>query len=662
MKACFYRQDLNILKTIAIFAVVFYHFGELLKSANYISINYFDGGFVGVDVFFVISGFLASATIFYKLDNNSFRVKDFYYSRVKRIFPPLLFLCLFCSFIGYFVLLPYIYLELNIESLNAILSIGNFRFANSGGYFAVNNSEKILLHTWYLCILVQFYIVYPILISLLVKNLKTSKLHNIGHFVFFTFIILFTISVFITYKSNKGYLLSQCRLFELFFGASLYFYKDALFKLKFFNLHLGLMFLGYSILIYSIFSTELKNGAWHTYNALLPMIGTSLVLLVNYKRVDALHPFELIGKCSYSFYLWHWPLFIFALRFGFSSKTLDCFIFSVVAIIFAVFSYNFFEKNNFKLKTIFILFTLIILNYGISKYTQGKNYLSQYLVTDAQRFNSDDWNIELPNNRTPKVIEQDGDQIVYQYGYQKDVPHIFVVGDSHALHYLPYLRNTNVIPMYYKAVGGTMCYGKHLLAYKHIMNNSVNDRKIFYRQYVNTINLLKPNDKVIFANFWSVHYLFYQKEFNAKPSDKALKNYMEGVISDLDEQIKKHPDIEFYIIGDGIVANSFIVSSLKTDLHDSFLRIFIGSQRFNSTENMNKKVFDIINKSLREYATSRKNTYFIDRTIPLLNKNNTYRIYDDNGAPLYRDDNHYTSVGGEIVFKYILKELGYSLN
>lgn len=166
------RLDINGLKGLAILSVVFYHLFDLLKLANLSENTLFDGGFLGVDIFFVISGFLICGSVLNKLSTGDFSVFSFYKRRFIRIAPPLLLVCLFTLILGYFLLIPDVYRELNVEIANALIFIGNFRFANLGGYFALDSSDKLLLHTWYLCVTIQFYIIFPIIILLIKKSLE----------------------------------------------------------------------------------------------------------------------------------------------------------------------------------------------------------------------------------------------------------------------------------------------------------------------------------------------------------------------------------------------------------------------------------------------------------------------------------------------------------
>lgn len=203
---------------------------------------------------------------------------DFYKRRFSRIVPPLIFVCIFTLIIGYFLLFPEVYKELNIEVANALLFVGNFRFANSGGYFSLDSSDKLLLHTWYLCVTIQFYVLFPLIVLLLKKAFSKERLPLTVTGIF----VLLTITSALVSKNGKGYLLTQCRIFELFFGSVLYFYKDIIYR-KVFSLNAVLPLagevLGTVIIIVSVFTVELQNGIWTVTTSLPTMLGTALVIL-----------------------------------------------------------------------------------------------------------------------------------------------------------------------------------------------------------------------------------------------------------------------------------------------------------------------------------------------------------------------------------------------
>ena len=141
------RKDIDFFKAVAIICVVFYHLFDLLNISYNLNFHLFDGGFLGVDIFLVISGYLITNSIFKSLKTDSFSLLDFYKKRLLRLYPPLIVLILFCLFFGYFLLFPDVYKETAIESVKALIGTWNIWFANSGGYFSLDNSDNVLLHT-----------------------------------------------------------------------------------------------------------------------------------------------------------------------------------------------------------------------------------------------------------------------------------------------------------------------------------------------------------------------------------------------------------------------------------------------------------------------------------------------------------------------------------
>jgi peptidoglycan/LPS O-acetylase OafA/YrhL len=161
-----YRPDIDGLRAIAILLVVAFHaFPNLVK-----------GGFVGVDIFFVISGFLISKIIFENLENRSFSFKDFYFRRIRRIFPALTVVMFACLVFGYFVLLPFELMQLGKHITGGAGFISNFIFWKEGGYFDSTADTKPLLHLWSLGIEEQFYITWPLLMW---SNWKAEIFENV---------------------------------------------------------------------------------------------------------------------------------------------------------------------------------------------------------------------------------------------------------------------------------------------------------------------------------------------------------------------------------------------------------------------------------------------------------------------------------------------------
>ena len=149
-----FRNDINGLRAWAVMAVILYHFG----------LPGFDGGFVGVDVFFVISGFLMTGIVTKGLERNSFTFSGFYLARARRILPALIVLCAVLVLAGKFVLLPDEYRTLGAHVLYSLGFVSNIEYWQAAGYFDAASHEKWLLHTWSLAVEWQFYMVLPVLL------------------------------------------------------------------------------------------------------------------------------------------------------------------------------------------------------------------------------------------------------------------------------------------------------------------------------------------------------------------------------------------------------------------------------------------------------------------------------------------------------------------
>lgn len=645
------RLDINGLKGLAILSVVFYHLFDLLKLANLSENTLFDGGFLGVDIFFVISGFLICGSVLNKLSTGDFSVFSFYKRRFIRIVPPLLLVCLFTLILGYFLLIPDVYRELNVEIANALIFIGNFRFANLGGYFALDSSDKLLLHTWYLCVTIQFYIIFPIIVLLIKKIFGIQKL---SLSLFFVFIFTLVVSV-IASRNGKGYLLTQCRIFELFFGAVVYCYKDVIYEKvfkRYLNFSLYGEIIGILLLVISVFTVKLENGIWSVDTSILTLIATALVILSNNKKsLLDFYPLFILGKSSYSLYLWHWPLFIFALRCGFADSPLKIVCVLVTVIFFTFVSYFLCEKRKVNIKIILLLYIICASSYFYFHHNYGKNYLSNFIKTQQIH------DLALGKDYTPSVVFQKGGEVVWHYGLQTEIPHIFFAGDSNSAHYMYYLKNINKTSMYYLAEPAVMAYGKEFASMKKGYYLPFEVRQNFYKVYKHTLNNLKDGDKVILASRWDVQYGNYCYEYNLKKNDSNFERYLDVIIKDIDEQISLHPNLKFYIISNAIMVDKTHTIFTSVDLSDSFLGRIFDKKKYETGIDSSEKLNRIVNSKLKEYSKNKANVKFIDRDTPIRNEDGTYSFtYDD--KPLFLADGyHYTNEGGIIVGRYIIEQV-----
>uniref|UniRef100_UPI003D768501 acyltransferase family protein n=1 Tax=Acinetobacter variabilis TaxID=70346 RepID=UPI003D768501 len=252
-----FRTDINGLRAIAVIAVMLFHFNAA----------WLPGGFVGVDVFFVISGFLMTGIIFKDLEHEKFSILKFYVARANRIIPALAVLCLVLMIFGWFYLTPFDYKLLGKHAASSMTFLSNISYWKESGYFEAGTHEKWLLHTWSLSVEWQFYMIYPLVLVAMRKfmSIQTMK------FVLLTGMILgFILSVIATYKwPNPAYFLLPTRAWEMMIGGIAYLYPLTLQE----NKKRLLEGTGLALILGSYFFISAED-LWPGYLAVFPVIGT----------------------------------------------------------------------------------------------------------------------------------------------------------------------------------------------------------------------------------------------------------------------------------------------------------------------------------------------------------------------------------------------------
>ena len=309
-----YRPDIDGLRAIAVLAVVSFHtFPNLMK-----------GGFIGVDVFFVISGYLISTIILEDLDKNAFNFLNFYARRIRRIFPTLILVLISCFAFGWFVLLPSEFEQLGKHIASSATFVSNLILWKESGYFDTPSDIKPLLHLWSLGIEEQFYIVWPLLLWITYK--KRFNLLSIGLLVA---LISFYLNIYkVKTDIVAAFYLPQTRFWELMIGSllawgTLYnpvFSTKPIFHDERENDSKTL------VSIISVFALLLlifgfcyidKNIGFPGKWALIPVFSTFLLIYVGSKAwVNSIILSNKVvvwfGLISFPLYLWHWPLLSFA--------------------------------------------------------------------------------------------------------------------------------------------------------------------------------------------------------------------------------------------------------------------------------------------------------------------------------------------------------------
>ena len=325
-----YRPDIDGLRAIAVCAVILFHaFPQLLP-----------GGFIGVDIFFVISGYLISNILLGDLQRSQWSVIRFYRRRILRIFPALLLILIFCIAVGWFLLLADEYGQLGKHVAAGIAFVSNFVLWGESGYFDGSSDHKLLLHLWSLAIEEQFYVVWPVLLW------SAWRIKKVTFFLMFACTISFLANIFnIGADASGTFYLPWYRFWELGFGGLLSCLR---FTPKGFRSANFLSCIGFVLLIGGfalINSTRLFPGWW----ALLPTIGTVLIiaagpLAILNKRFLSYRWMVGIGLISFPMYLWHWPLLTFSrIYWGQPSNTRLIFA-AILSIPLAYLTYRFIEK------------------------------------------------------------------------------------------------------------------------------------------------------------------------------------------------------------------------------------------------------------------------------------------------------------------------------
>lgn len=330
-----FRNDIGALRALAVLAVIFYHF----------KVPYFDGGFSGVDIFFVISGYLMTRIILKSFENRGFSFKQFYTKRITRIIPALLFLIVGVGIIGNFILLPKDLQQLGKNSFFSILFSSNIDYYLNSGYFDVASQNNILLHTWSLSVEWQFYLLYPVLLFPF-RNLYTNNKIKFVCLFIFLIILSFGLNLYFNLADQSfSFYMFPTRAWEMLIGG-LAFLGESYTQKSIPRLFRKIIaFAGYSTLIASIYLLNEQNISWPSYYTLIPVFATFIILIAQCDfKFLSIKPLQWIAKLSYSLYLWHWPIYVFAIYLGLN-QSLIAIPMLILSLICASISYYCIEAN-----------------------------------------------------------------------------------------------------------------------------------------------------------------------------------------------------------------------------------------------------------------------------------------------------------------------------
>ena len=630
-----YRPEIDGLRAIAIISIVFYHSNFLIFEKNILP-----GGFLGVDIFFIISGYLITSIIFkeWKINNN-FSLINFYERRARRIFPGLIIVILLSFPFAYHYLLASSFINYSQSIISAISFVSNFFFWYTkhqyNGPIAIENP---FLHTWSLSVEEQFYIIFPIFLIFILKYLK-KKFFIILLSIIFISLTLSQIGSKIAPTFN--FFLPHSRIWELLLGsilALLNFNKKKYFTkinyLKKLLPKIGLFFIIYSIFFF--------NEANHTSTrTLIPTLGTCLIIYFADKnelitKILSLKPLVFIGLISYSLYLFHYPLFSFFLLGEFFKNNIVSYLsMMVILIILSLLSYLFVEKifrnkkivnkKNFLFITLGSILIILLLNIWVisKKGLPSRFFLNDKFTIDPQYYGkirtefrkgySENFNNE--NSKKILIIGNSHGQDTFNMFYQNKK-----LFKEYDFQYFWFEKGQYQISCLYKYLKENATYCR---------NNYLNDKQK---------KLFNDAEYILLSTNWT---------------SNDLKR-----LDDLIKKIKEHQ--KKIIIFDNTIFSS--KGSLKLNILDYYA--YKSNKLPNLTElnNLEKEMFneiknqEEINNKLEIIAKENNVTFYKKKDYLCNNKKRECELFTPEGYKIYSDNTHLTLEGakyiGEKIFKY----------
>lgn len=621
-----YRADIDGLRAIAVLLVLLFH-------ADF---TWIKGGFIGVDVFFVISGYLITKSIDNEILKGSFSFQSFYLRRIRRIIPVLVFIMLVVTIPACIFLFSSDLEAYSRTVLHTALSTNNFHLWFKGKDYFVESTELIpLLHTWSLAVEEQFYFIWPIILLVLHRlfTLK-NRLLFMGLFI----LVGIVLSVFLAHNNPKmAYFLLPARMFELSLGGGLALFWGSIPTLSK-SVNTVLSSIGILLIILPSLLLD-ETSIFPGLNALWPCLGAVIIILSGknsnakglMNKLLEFRPIVFIGLLSYSMYLWHWPIFVFIKYVGFEF-TLPIKIGAItLTLVLSYFSWKLVEqpfRYKFKYsfsKTIFVILLpcLIIcgLIYGVLDAKDGfPNRFPQLAEFDkAENF--------------PDKVRRDcfdaykvGNCEECSIGIKKDTLDGVLLGDSFANHSAPFLDVLAKDAGLY--LHDSSAGGYPLLYEIDVEGKPTRDKKYAI-------------DRLAFAmQFKSIFIASNWEKFE----NKNVKNY-QFILKTLEELVKT--DIKIFIIDPLRFTSDMNLQKMKM-------------LKTNNLASIAKKdlLIPFYNRGDNYIVTEIKKR-FPSITIIDLNEvmcNGKTCDYEIDGSIVFRDDNHLNISGAELIAKKFINK------
>lgn len=640
-----YRKDIDGLRTIAVALVILNHAG----------FTFFSGGFIGVDVFFVLSGFLITSIIYPKIQDKTFEFGWFLSRRIRRLMPVLFVVMGVSALVFTFILLPSD-LVLFYKSLVSIsLYSGNFFFwLEHGGYFAGTTQEVPLLHTWSLAVEEQYYFVWPLMLIFLLKIFNANKtvIVSILGLIFATWFSQWATEVTV----GAAYYLLPTRFFELLAGSCLAMIWH---KCQINNsvTHHLLSLTGLALILFSAFTLN-EHSSFPGYNALYPVIGTILLIISSRGMVNSLlsfKPIVYLGAISYSLYLWHWPILVF-MRYTAIEMTLSTQIIAIaLTFILSVFSYHFVEQKfrftaSHSFKAAFIkmyviptCFFIAIATIGISMSGFPARFSGEITYQEAALHTFANESRKGCHSSLRHRDIRPSDACAFATPIKQSNGSFFIFGDSHANHLVPFFEtlaieaNTTGIDYTFDRCLPIFNLNWGSNTYKA---NECKTRNNQARKYIEA----KHFDYVVLAASWpgiTTKRIFDQKQIAAP--EKVKEIFTRKLIETLKiiENTGATPIIAY---DTPTLKGKSPNCTIKKALYNHSLECSI-------TPNGNALLKEVVGRIKNQFPL------IIEIDVQkIICQDNTCPM-ELNGVPLFRDEDHLNEVGAKAIAKEYSKQL-----
>lgn len=663
-----YRPEIDGLRAISVFAVIFYH-----SEFYFFDHQLFKGGFLGVDIFFFISGYLITALLLKEIyTTKKLSIKEFYIRRARRILPALLFVIFFSLLFAYLILQNIPYVDFHKSIISSIFFYSNFLYHYSGNpYFTDATQLNPFLHTWSLSIEEQFYILFPFYLLIIFKYFKRYLLK----ILFFSFLISI---IFAEYISNKhtsfNFYLLPSRGFELLLGSILFCLEG---KKKLINISKSCKILnkisptiGLFLIICSLIFVNGKIITTPSFYTLIPLTGACLILWYSNKneivtKILSNNIFVFFGLISYSLYLFHHPIINFSkIIYLTKESVLIKILLILLTIMLSIFSYYFIEKKfrnkkNTSLNKLFIFFIPSIIFITL---------FSLYIINNGIK------------NRLPEIFQTNNlNKELTLLNKNINSQNVVLIGDSHA-EFIKNVLHKKLNKMNYNFFYFDTRFYINNFNYINIYSKKKDENFVQRNNEINKFIKENSNLIVILHFRWSLRLLselFNNEEGYAEYNHVSNKFYDYLVPDNIIVPLKKEEREE--LIKKALISE---IRNILTNGHKIILvypvpeiafepsRIIYKKYLFNKLFSKNSNNIEIISTS---YEVYKKRNEKIFKILDEIEEPNIYRVYphknfcnkqikdrciiNDNKEIFYFDNNHVSSPGANLITHDIIQAI-----